>query len=397
VLLRRLESGGFALDTDPAAAPLAAAEVAMRLRARPAGVTNLHLLLPAARCLVTTVPVAKHEVRHIGRTLPWALEDRVLEPVEQLHIAHGPVVDGSAAVAAINAAWLREVLDELRAAGLEPDSACSELFLLPWRAGQWTVLLSDESAAPVLVRHGAHAGFACARSNLHTALQLLLNEAGEAPRQLVVSSPGSATDADIVARIPVLLHARILVQRQALAQLLGNMALPACNLLQGAFAPPLPWSQWWRQWRFAAALLAGLLVSDLALSGYESLRLNREAESNEAQVLALFRTVQPDGEVVDPRMQLEQALAAAAVSGRDGFLGLLGRMAPAFTATAGARVQNLDYDGSGTLQVQLLTDDYATAESLRVKLQQLGLEAELLGSNRVGAGNLTRLRVGGGA
>jgi general secretion pathway protein L len=397
VLLRRLESGHYAFANDGDAAPLTAAEVAARLRGKLTNGQGLHLLVPAARCVVTSVPVAKHEARHLAKTLPWTLEERVLEPVEQLHVAHGPVVNGSASVAVINAAWLKQALDELRGAGIRPDSACSELFMLPWQAGRWTIFLPEASTAPVLVRYGAHNGFACARANLNTALQLLLNEFSEAPRQVQVLSPERVAHAEVTALIPVLLQSRIAMERQTLAQLLNTIDLPACNLLQGRFMPALPWAQWWRQWRVAAALLAGLLVSDFALSAYQGFRLNQEAERMEAEVVALYRTVQPDGTVVDPRLQLEQALAAAGVSGREGFLGLLSRMAPALQATPEAHVQNLEYDGSGTLQVQLLTSDYAVAENLRVKLQQLGLQAELLGSNRVGAGSLTRLRVGGGA
>jgi type II secretion system protein L len=139
VLLRRLESGQYVFGGEPEAAPLTASEVAGRLRGTLAYEQRLHLLVPAARCLLTQVPVAKHEARHLGKTLPWTLEERVLEPVEQLHVAHGPVVNGTASVAVINAAWLKQALDELRGAGIQPDFACSELFMLPWQAGRcWT-------------------------------------------------------------------------------------------------------------------------------------------------------------------------------------------------------------------------------------------------------------------
>lgn len=398
MLLRCLESGRFTFGDEYEELPLDAVAVATRLRGKLATPRDLVLLLPAARCLVTTVAVTKQEARHLGRTLPWALEERLLEPVEQLHVAHGPVVNGSAPVSAINAAWLQQPLHELRSAGLTPEFACSELFLLPWQPGRWTVFLPAAMQAPVLVRYGEHAGFACARANLNTALQLLLNEHGNAPGQVAVVFPEHVSQTEVTTLFPVLLHSRIVMQRQTYEHLLNAAVLPSCNLLQGRFAPALPWSQWWRQWRVAAALLVGLFVADLALSAYESSRLNAEAERNEADIMAQYRSVQPDGVVVDPRLQLEQALAAAGATGRDGFLALLSRMAPALQASPAAQVQNLEYDsGTGDLQVQLLSSDYAAAEELRVKLQQLGLQADLLGSSRVGTGSLTRLRVGGGA
>lgn len=397
MLLRCLESGVYLpCDGSSAPTPLTAVDVASLLRSQrvQGNLPELHLLLPAQRCLVLDLPVAKHEAKHLSATLPWTLEERLLEPVEQVHVAHGPVQDGSAPVSAINAAWLQHRVDDLRAAGLQPQSACSELLLLPWQEGQWSVAFAD--ADMVLVRHGAHAGFACARRNLNTALQLLLNEQQQAPQQVrVIGVDANALDATL---FPVLLQSRLSVQRHDAQRLAAAFAPPACNLLQGAFAPALPWAKWWREWRVAAVLLFGLLLGDLALSAYGTVQLERAAAEQDAAIVALYRSVQPDGALVDPRLQLEQAIAAAGASGNDSFLELLSRMAPALQATPEARVQNLEYDASnGLLQLQVLTADYAAAEKLRGYLQNAGLQAELLGSSRDGSGNRTRLRVGGGA
>lgn len=399
MLLRCLESGDFiACDAPRTETAASAAGLAERLRGTLSAdrMPDLHLLLPAARCLVMSVPVAPHEYRHLAKTLPWTLEDQLLEPVEQVHVAHGAAVAGSAPVSAVSAPWLQQRIDALHAAGLRPHSASSEIFLLPWDAEQWTVWLAAGDADTAIVRYDAHAGFACSRANLATALQLLLNERGEAPRQLlVVGDDVEQLDASL---FPVLLQARLAVQQRSLAQLAAAARVPRCNLLQGRFAPPLPWTRWWREWRVAAALLLGLLLTDLAMTAYDTLRLERVAAAGEDAILALYRTVQPDGVVVDARLQLEQALAAVGAAGHDGFLALLGRMAPALQAVPAAHVQNLDYDGnSGDLQLQVLTNDYADAERLRAQLQQLGLEAELLGSSRDADGSRTRLRVGGGA
>lgn len=386
MLLRCIESGRYALAEGQG---LTAAELKTCIPVA----AELQLALPATRCLVTTVPVAKHEVRLLAKTLPWTLEDCLLEPAEHVHCAHGTMQNGHAPVAAINAAWLQQVLAELETAGHKPQVAVSEILLLPWQQGQWTVFV-PEGHAPVQVRHGEHVGFACARANLQAALQLLLNESNAQPHNVMVYAEASA-NVDNTGLFPVLLQSRLTLQRQGWWQLVRANTMTSCNLLQGRFAPPLPWAEWWRQWRLAAALLAGLLVTDLAVSGYDNFRLNREAERNEAELTSLFRSVQPEGVIVNPRAQLEQALAALGGGAQPGFLTLLSRMAPAFEAAPEALVQNLEYDStSGELQVQILTPDLAGAELLRSKLQQLGLKAELLGSSSDGSGSRTRLRVG---
>ena len=396
MLLQYLEPGRYVLLDSRERMPLSAHELALRMQASAPSrkSPDLQLLLPASRCLVTMVPVAKHEAKHLAKTLPWTLEERLLEPAEQVHVAHGAVNDGTAPVSAVNAAWLCQVLDDLLAAGIQPQSACSELLLLPWQPGQWTVHIPSAHEAPVIIRHGAHAGFACARGNLHTALQLLLNEHDDAPRDVLVQTEDEAP-LDTAALFPVMLQSKL--RRADALSLFNNLEVPRCNLLQGRFAPALPWSEWWRQWRVAAALLAGLWLTDIGLAAVEGARLNRAAAANEAAVIELFRRVQPDGAIVDPRLQLEQALAAVGAAGQHGFLTLLGRMAPALQSATGTRVQNIEYDsGSGSVQLQVLTDDLA-AENLRAQLQRLGLDAELLGSSNDAAGSRTRLRIGGGA
>lgn len=398
MLLRCVDTDRFVLpDGQPLTALQLAAQLGRTAAAQPGrrGTSEaLHLLLPAARCLVTTVPVAPHEIKLLHKTLPWMLEERLLEPVEQVHVASGPVQSGSAAVSALDGAWLKQVLDTLSAAGLQPRSARADVLVLPWQQGQWTVFLAADDKAPALVRHGAHAGFACARSNLRLALQLLLNESAEPPAQFhVYAEPG--VDVNAAEAFPDLLQARLELKRQSWWQSVQAERLPVCDLLQGRFAPPLPWADWWRQWRAVAALLVALLVSDLVAVTLHTGRLQRQTLAGEAELVRLYRSVQPDGVVVDPRAQLEQVVAALGGSTSPGFLTLLTRMAPALAASPDAVVQSLEYSAStGDLHLQVVTAGFAAAESLRVRLQGAGLEAELLGSSSDGAQSRTRLRVG---
>ena len=119
-------------------------------------------------------------------------------------------------------------------------------------------------------------------------------------------------------------------------------------------------------------------------------------DSLNCPTVARYRSVAPDGAVVDPRLQLEQAIVALGGSAHPGFLTLLSRMQPVLAALPQARVASFDYDGSsGELQFTVETQDFAAAETLRSRLQELGLNAELLGSTSDGANSRTRLKVGG--
>ena len=393
VLLRCLDTGQFEL---PDGRALDAAQLAWQLPSTAKQTPVLNLLLPAVRCLLATVPVTRQEEKLLHKTLPWLLEDRLLEPAEHLQVASGPVRNGQAAVGAIDGAWLQSLLAALAAQGLGVQTAASELLYLPWQQGQWTILVQAAPAA-CLVRHAEHGGFACSVANLHTALQLLLNESMEPPAQVLLNIP-AAMHTQVAVLLPTLLQSRLSVKQQAYWDIVRSAAVTPlqCNLLQDRYAPRLPWPRLWQQWRVAAALLAGLWLADLGVTALETFKLKRQIAANESALVARYRSVAPDGAVVDPRLHLEQAIVALGGSAHPGFLTLLSRMQPVLAALPQARVASFDYDGSsGELQFTVETQDFAAAETLRSRLQELGLNAELLGSTSDGANSRTRLKVGG--
>ena len=71
-------------------------------------------------------------------------------------------------------------------------------------------------------------GFACAAANLHTALQLLLNDSDAAPRQVTVLVEDAAA-VDTAALFPVMLQARLKLRKHDAAQLFNTTAVPACS------------------------------------------------------------------------------------------------------------------------------------------------------------------------
>src|SRR5687767_4338266 len=72
--------------------------------------TDYTLTIPAQKCLLTSVPVAKHEAALLRKTLPWVLEERLLEPAETQHFALGKIMGNTAAVCVVNSSWFAAVL-----------------------------------------------------------------------------------------------------------------------------------------------------------------------------------------------------------------------------------------------------------------------------------------------
>src|SRR5688572_10832210 len=131
------------------------------------------------------------------QAIPYALEEELAEDPEQLHFALGkeqPVeihsdeksVDVMAAgkqvnipVAVINKERMRNWLQKLAAAGLQPHALVPEVLSLPWDNNGWSVLLDGELA---LVRTEPLQGFACDSANLELLLNSALDSSKHAPQ-----------------------------------------------------------------------------------------------------------------------------------------------------------------------------------------------------------------------
>ncbi|HTR00277.1 MAG TPA: type II secretion system protein GspL [Candidatus Acidoferrum sp.] len=349
------------------------------------------VLLPPSLSSITELEVGAGEARLLRKTLPWRLEDTLLAPVETVHFAHGAMDAGRVAVVVTD----RHALDLLRTVtathGVQPQTAQAELSLIPWQQGQWTLWLSQQSPARVLVRHGWHRGFACDTGNLAQALTLLHNEQQAWPAQIVLYGTQQQYN-EIRQLLPSSLQPLLLLRRAPAWDELAAAAPMACNVLQGAYAPPLPWQRWWRQWRLVAALAATLVLADAGITLANIWRLQSQQAVVQRQLVEQFRHVQPQGAMVDPLAQVRQALAQS--GGQHALLPLLTQMAPALAGEQGVNVDLLDFDAiSGALQLDVHSQSLAAIDSLRGKLQRAGLGVDLVGSSSEGGNSRARLRV----
>src|SRR5688500_13088129 len=98
VLLRCLDTGTYALPDGQILDKAGLVGLHEKLsvsahdkNAHRASAADYTLTIPAHKCLLTSVPVAKHEAALLHKTLPWVLEERLLEPAETQHFALGKI------------------------------------------------------------------------------------------------------------------------------------------------------------------------------------------------------------------------------------------------------------------------------------------------------------------
>lgn len=344
-------------DLDAAAAALGARECVV--------------FAPGQRCLLTRAPVPSRNRAHQARAVPYALEDDLSSDVEGLHFALGPHRDGQVAVAVVARDWLeawRAALDE---AGLQASGIFPDLLALPWDGERWT--LADNGAA-VLVRTGAHSGFAADPATLRSLIAAALEEEDEdaSPERLRVLPTPSAGDAPAALPLPRDLESSPRPLLQWLAA--GHQPATSIDLLQGAFDRSSEGTDPWRPWQPVAAMGLLLLAVAGAFQVAEYVRIRDESAALEQRIATLYRQAFPDARsVIKPRFRTERLLAElrAGGAGEGGLLRLLGSAAGPLAEARETRVRGLSFRNDN-LYVDLQVPALQTLDRLKQAIAAAG-------------------------
>lgn len=370
--------GGTVGHGDLAAAAAAAA-------GRPATV-----LVPGTETLLTRVRLPVRSRSRARAAIPWALEERLAQDVEELHFALGSVADGEWPVAVVAHAWLADLLARCEAAGLAVDVVVPEPLALPEpMADQWQAL---ETGGQVVVRMDADTGFAC-----ETDL-LAVVAAAETPPEVVHvqrvadARPAAWPDTFTVGdAIPI--TGDPLVACTAADP-------PRLNLLQGVFSRREKNLERLRAWRLPAALAAALVLLSLVEAGISHVELGQRQVELEERVQALYRDTFPDARATqDPRAQMRSRLQAlrGGGSGDDSrFTDMMLAAGEVISGRDGARMVAAEWR-NGTLDLDVEADQLAELDAIQRGLGDRGMSTELSSVDRDGERVSGRLRVREGA
>src|SRR5687767_13375739 len=105
------------------------------------------VILPANEVLATESDAPAKSAAKLAQVIPFALEERVADEIENLHFAIGErsAETGRVPVAVVARSRIDSWLAELRAAGLQPQAIYSEASLLPAMPGQLIALIDGDS------------------------------------------------------------------------------------------------------------------------------------------------------------------------------------------------------------------------------------------------------------
>ncbi len=342
----------------------AAAEAAAGRRVR--------LVVPGTRVLVTRVAVPANRRGRARAAIPWALEDRLAEDVEQLHFCLGErdPDSGEWTVAVVARRDLDRWLGACSEAGIQPAAAVPEtLALLLPAEDEW---VGWEGPAQLVVRTGTEAGFACEPDMLALVAGHL-----DPPGRIRRLGPGSAA-------WPEALADRLAPAEPQPDPASAFSGAPGIDLLQGDYSRRERVGRRLRRWRLPAALALALVAAVGVQIGLEYAALGGREDALRERLRATFQQTFPDvQQVSDPRAQMAARLRTLREGGGSGagFVEVVARVGDVVSGGDRGELRGLTWR-SGTLELAVAAPDLQTLDAIQRGLGDTGLATELAGVER---------------
>jgi general secretion pathway protein L len=324
------------------------------------------LLLPAAMVLLVEVDLPVKNAAQLRQALPFALEDKLADEVENYHLVWVRQTNQRLAVAAVDKLAFAACIEPLRQTGIHLSSVYPESLCLPYQAGECSLLIAEDQA---WFRHGPWQGGAIDVMALPLLLTSLQSE-GWACQALTVYGKSELSG---------------WAQQQNWAyterpfdDVLGLLAgqlpeIAGLNLLTAEYAArPAAKGQSAKRWLPAGALLVLALALQLVWELRLGWQLQDQVQQLDQQTQALFQTTFPDiKRIVNVKVQADQRLQELQKqhqAGNSEFLRLLYASGEQLMQQPGLQLRGLNF-ADNRLQLRLLAGDDTQVEQFKQTLQ----------------------------
>ena len=352
------------------------------------GADNVIAYIPGIDILLTRVNLPAGRKSQLRNALPFALEENLIDDVEDLHCALGPRLEDGKYVAAVtrqdNINYWHQLL---LSTGLHIQALLPDFLLLPHNSQSWSVACEGDTA---YVRTTDAEGFVCQINVLPLMLQKELDANEEHVPERIEFHGCLPFDESLMGE--TLTSQCQLVQHPAigsgnLLELLANNppTNTSLNLLQGDFAPSSRILQRLRPWYTSAALAGVLILVAFVGSAIEYISLKQQSATLEQQITQIFQQTFPDVKrIVNPASQMRNRVAELRGKGRGSgpdFSEMLAKVAPVVADSKGVTAQHLRFQ-TGQMEILLETPDLQSLEGLKNRLSDaVPWEVELKSAN----------------
>lgn len=385
------------VHVDASGTPGTPAEGTLQDAAVAAAGNEVIVLVPGAEVVLCAASVPSRNRQRVAEALPFALEEQLIEDVDDLHFALGERDDDGRVHTAVVAqermdAWLAA----LHEAGVRPDALVPDILAVPFDEGQWTLVDDGEIT---LLRTDLQSGYAFDAGNTATMLSAALEaDGGQPPQRLRIFADDGNGGGE--ATVPAALPVEVAFESRpasVLELLAGGYGAGSIDLLQGGYSRREQLGKLWRPWRPAAALLLVWLCIQAGVSVAEFNQLKHRADALQADVEQTFRRTFPEvHNIVNPKVQMQRKLEALRGGGqtsKTGFIGLLTDIGPQLVAEGSLQLNRLSYT-DGRFDLAITIGDLQQLDALKQRLaKKTGFSVNIQSATSTSGGVEARLQV----
>jgi general secretion pathway protein L len=316
------------------------------------------VVLPGEDILCLKAEIPGTNAQRIRQAVPFALEDSVIDDVDDLHFAIKKTTDNNYDVAVIKKDYLESVVSQLKSAGVTAEVITADYLLLTdnntlFCDGQRVMFNSDA------LKFSSGIDNAAALVTIKPDKIIQCGEqAGDFLSQYNESENIKKEACDSSALI-------CFVKNSTIAN--------SINLLQGDYKKTKKWSDAGKRWLPVAAVMLVWLSLQGGLFIVDYINFSSKNQSLKTDIDAIYKKTFPESKrIVNAKVQMQQQLAELqkknGQSGRS-FAKMMSDSAAVFTKTKGLKIKSLRYyDGRINLELELAS--LQALESLKSKLNK---------------------------
>lgn len=336
--------------------------------------TNVTLIVPAENVLLTSAQLPSLSRHRLMQALPYALEESLIEEVNELHFAIAKQSsDGNVPAAVVTKEKMQTWLAIFYEFEIYPSKMYSALFTVPFAEKNWDVIINHHSC---LTRSNDFEGFACDKENIIALLELKITTTINKPETIHIHSTESLTLPDVIQTIPI--HRKTLTEENLLRHMLVWLNThPNINLLQGTYQPKRKSAKTKKLWLTTCSLLLAWVVLMFVNEFVSYIILNKHAKQLDTAISKIYYEVFPHATaLVAPRERMTNRLnKLSGQTNNNYFLSLLAETGSVLVQQKSLRLLHFDFRDN-RLTLAVTAPNFETLDTTMQALTQRGLSVK---------------------
>lgn len=361
----------------------------------PSDTTPVHIILPGTEVIACDVNVDGIEKKHLAKMLPFELEDRVIDSIDNLHMAYGDVVDGQVNVHYIGKEKLGRIIAPLEEAGCEVVEAVADYALLSQEVDSLNIVYDGQMVFATIGTEKsftvdpalASMVFKRLEFDLDTITKLSLIADSQGDLEKLTSWIPSSWEEDL----------DIFMSEGGFWGAITPSIKPhKLNLRSGNFARQLPFDRWFHLWKFPVAGLGIAFVIAIAVMFGQYLQAKSKSVEIRKQIQEVYLAAVPKGKKGDEERRLMTLLNNGKKTGGEptNLMAILSTTADVMKGMDSVQLTNFRYNGDQrSLQINIEVANLNELNQFKEKLEAAGLEPDSPRSNAQGDIYQARMKV----